>query len=92
MVQLQKVLLLLVLCVLYGQGQTYLNRYRECYPSGESPQTIVRLTPMNIWYSLAVALSYRGFPELHDRFYLKRAQRVEIEYKITTWFPSSSSF
>ena len=46
---------------------------------------------MRIWYSLEKTgiKNYKGFPELNDKFYLKTAQRVRIEYKILTRLPEA---
>ena len=82
-----------LLLVWLVHAQTDVSRYRECFDSGTNPETIVRVTPMKIWYSLAgITTAYRGFPELHDKFFLKKAQRVKIEYKINIWFLKTGLF
>ena len=89
---MSKLYLLLILCVFYVQGQTDVSRYRECVAAGSNPETVVRVTPMKIWYSIAATTTYKGFPELHDKFYLKTAQRVKVSYKIVIWFSQASQF
>ena len=44
---------------------------------------------MRIWYTIEKtgSTAYKGFPELNDKFYLKTAQRVRIQYKILTRIP-----
>ena len=69
-----------------------MSRYRQCAASGTNPLTVVRLTPMKIWYSLSATSYWRCFPQLNDKFYLKKTQRVKILYKIVTWFHATSQF
>lgn len=58
--------------------------FREV-PVGEGQATtVVRETPIQGRYTL-VKNTWSIFPDLHDRFYLGKAQRVNIFYTITSW-------
>ena len=57
-----KLCLFLVICFFYVQGQTDVSRYRECVAAGSNPETVVRYTPINVWYSIDKTFAWRGFP------------------------------
>jgi hypothetical protein len=75
------IVLCLLVCLVWSEPTVI---FREV-PAGEGQATtVVRETPIQGRYTL-VKETWSIFPDLHDKFYLAKAQRVSIFYTITSW-------
>lgn len=64
--------------------------FQQVNTSGTATE-VIRQTPIIGAYTLVKGIS-SVFPDLHDRFYLGKAQRVGIFYTITSWTPDNCAF
>lgn len=78
--------LILLACLAYlSMSLADIFRYQICPGSSDKkPLTIIRENPVRIRYTLLRGVE-AGFPDLSDKFYLAKAQRVKISYTITLW-------
>lgn len=82
------IVLCLLVCLVWSEPTVI---FREV-PAGEGQATtVVRETPIQGRYTLVIS-TWSIFPDLHDRFYLGKAQRVNIFYTITSWTPNLCSW
>lgn len=77
--------ILLALLTYLTMGLADIFRYQICPGSAnKKPSTVIRYNPVRIRYTLLRGVE-AGFPDLSDKFYLAKAQRVRIFYTITLW-------
>lgn len=67
-----------------------ITREEVCSSSGQKTVTVVRYNPIRFAYALLRGVD-AGFPDLNDKFYLPKAQRVRIFYTINLWSTTQCS-
>jgi uncharacterized membrane protein len=80
-----------VICLLYQVlSLADITREEVCSTSGQKTVTVVRYNPVRNAYALLRGVD-AGYPDLSDKFYLPKAQRVKIFYTINAWATAQCS-